>query len=230
MKRYYLPKDDLGKLLWLSNFVSKLATYAAKYGITAAEQTDASDSEVYFNYYITYLETFREFLKKITAFKNELRDGVKPENQPSLAPAIPAPPVAPTAVAPDIFLRITALVNRIKSHASYTVADGQDLGIEGPEFNIDLESVKPIIKIVMVAGQPVLKFKKQGLTAVEIHVKRTEASLFELLDISSSPEFTDTHALPAPGQTAMWKYKAIYRLKNERVGQWSDEVSMVVGG
>ncbi len=34
----------------------------------------------------------------------------------------------------------------------------------------------------------------------------------------------------APGQTALWKYKAIYRLADEQVGQWSDVVSQAVQG
>ncbi len=192
--------------------------------------TDVNDSNDNFTYYLTFQETFREFLKKLTAFKNELRDGVVPGNPSSLPPVVPVMPAAPPAVQPDIFLRVTSLVNRIKSHASYTVADGQDLGIEGPEVMIDLENVKPELEVQIVAGRPLIKFQKLGLTALEIQVKRTDAGTFELLDISVSPDYTDMHQLPAAGQSAVWKYKAIYRLKNERVGQWSDEAAIVVGG
>ena len=32
------------------------------------------------------------------------------------------------------------------------------------------------------------------------------------------------------GQSALWKYKAIYRQGDDRVGQWSDVVSILVAG
>ncbi len=44
------------------------------------------------------------------------------------------------------------------------------------------------------------------------------------------PDYPDTAPLPAPGQIALWKYKAIYRLNDEQVGQWSDVVSVPVAG
>jgi len=44
------------------------------------------------------------------------------------------------------------------------------------------------------------------------------------------PDYLDTAPLPAPGTSAVWKYKAIYRLGDEQVGQWSDVVSIPVAG
>jgi hypothetical protein len=38
---------------------------------------------------------------------------------------------------------------------------------------------------------------------------------------------TDTQPLPA-GQSALWKYKAIYLQGKDRAGQWSDVVSIPV--
>jgi hypothetical protein len=50
------------------------------------------------------------------------------------------------------------------------------------------------------------------------------------LAIATEPNYTDTAPLPAPGQSAAWNYRAIYRLGDERVGQWSDPVSQAVMG
>ena len=47
---------------------------------------------------------------------------------------------------------------------------------------------------------------------------------------SRIPEYTDTATLPAPGAGAVWKYKAIYLQAEQRVGQWSDVVSIPVAG
>lgn len=41
---------------------------------------------------------------------------------------------------------------------------------------------------------------------------------------------TNTFALPAAGQTALWKNKAIYRINDEQVGQWGEVLSKAVQG
>jgi hypothetical protein len=50
------------------------------------------------------------------------------------------------------------------------------------------------------------------------------------LAVDTVPDYTDTAALPPTGQSALWKYKAIYRQGDDRVGQWSDVVSIPVAG
>ena len=229
MKKYFLPGADTGKALWLSNFVAKLVLFAVKYGIAAAEVTDMVASEAYFIFWVQMRLNFEEFKKRLTTYKNEMRDGVEPGSIPSVEPVVPALGTVPAAVAPGIFVRARSIANRIKQHHDYNEADGQDLGIEGPEFTLDLGTVKPSIRVELDAMHPVIKSTKLGLSAVEIFVQRN-GSAYERLDISTTSEFTDLHALPAPGQTALWKYKAIFRVDNQQVGQFSDEVSVVVGG
>jgi hypothetical protein len=48
--------------------------------------------------------------------------------------------------------------------------------------------------------------------------------------IDSIPDYTDTAAMPPAGQSALWKYKGIYIQADQRVGQWSDVVSIPVAG
>ena len=44
------------------------------------------------------------------------------------------------------------------------------------------------------------------------------------------PDYTDTAPLPAAGESALWRYRAIYRLGDERIGQWSNiAVTSVMG-
>jgi len=62
-----------------------------------------------------------------------------------------------------------------------------------------------------------------------IFLHRDRGTGFVFLGIDTVPDYTDTQTLPA-GQSALWKYKAIYRLNDERVGQWSDVVSVAVAG
>jgi hypothetical protein len=41
-------------------------------------------------------------------------------------------------------------------------------------------------------------------------------------------DYTDTATMPPAAQSALWKYKAIYHQGDDRVGQWSDVVSIPV--
>ena len=38
------------------------------------------------------------------------------------------------------------------------------------------------------------------------------------------------HRTPAPGTTALWRYRAIYLQGDQVFGQWSDPVSIAVHG
>src|SRR5205809_5622483 len=53
--------------------------------------------------------------------------------------------------------------------------------------------------------------------------------LVSFLAVDTIHDFLDTAPLP-PGASALWKYKTIYRLNDEQVGQWSDVASTSVIG
>ena len=53
---------------------------------------------------------------------------------------------------------------------------------------------------------------------------------FSQLAINTEPNTADNWPLPPAGTSAMWRYKAIYLLHDEQVGQWSDVISVSVGG
>jgi len=50
----------------------------------------------------------------------------------------------------------------------------------------------------------------------------------QLPDIDTVPDYTYTTFIAA-GTTTKWKYRAIYIISDDRVGQWSDEV-VISGG
>jgi len=228
-KKPYLPANDDGKVIWLLNFANKLPTYALKYGITPAEVADITASEEYTSYWFLYLKQFAEYLVKVTAFKNELFNGVPAGVTAALEPVPPTAGAPPPAVEPGVFGRATSIGNRVKKHKNYVISDGQDMGLEGPLITVDLVNIKPVLKMTLVAGRPRAGWKKQGMSALEIHVMRDNVS-YVFLAIDTTPDYEDTFALPAAGQSAVWKYKGIYLLKDVRVGQWSDEVSVTVRG
>lgn len=229
-KQYFIPRNDPDRQNWLKNFSAKLPSYVNKYNITPAEVADVQNGAAYFNYVQDYRILFVDYLTKLTAYKKELIDGVAIGASSSVVPTVPTLPTAPAVVASGIFVRAIALANVIKNRANYTIADGNDLGIEGPSIVVDPEQLKPDIKIRLVAGgKPEVVWAKQRMDGIEIHVERTNGN-WEMLAFDSHPNYTDNAPLPAIGTSAVWKYKAIYHHGDTQVGQWSDVVSITVTG
>lgn len=225
-KSYYLPADDAGKGAWLNNLAAKLPSYAAALGLTAADTASVTADAAFFTYCLSSVGQVAAYSQQWTAYKNAARNG----NAPALGafPAAPVFAVAPAMVAPNIFGRATALVARIKTAPGYTDSIGQALQIIGADQTVDVNSMKPVITAQLDAGQVTVDWKKQGMDGVEIQVDRGTGFVF--LAVDTVPDYTDTEPMPAAGQSALWKYKAIYRQGDDRVGQWSDVVSIPVAG
>jgi hypothetical protein len=224
-KSYFLPKDEPGKRAFLNNFAAKLPTYAATVGVTPAEVAQTTDDDAYFDFvcgaHLQHTNTTREW----TAYKTALRSGTAI----GAMPTTPALGVPPTAVPAGIFTRVSALAARIKKHPAYTEAIGQDLGIIGAEQTVDPTVMKPVLNLTLQAGHPNVGWSKSGMDGIEIWVDRGTGT-FAFLTIDTVPDYLDTFALPAAGASAVWKYKAIYRLNDEQVGQWSDVATIGVMG
>lgn len=227
---YFLPSDDAGKELWLKNFAAKLPIYATKYAIPTTEVSDMQKSSTYFTFILDYNNQFKDYSKKLTEYKNEIRSGNTQNNTPSVLPQAPNFPTIPPVVEPSIFDRATSIANRIKNHNKYTIADGTDLSIESlpkPRKIVDAINAKPILQVSLVqGGHPEIAWTKSGFDALEIHVDRSDGKGFVLCEVDIKPNYTDM--FPLPEQPQLWRYKAIYRLDNMVTGFWSDTVNISV--
>lgn len=226
-KSYYLPRTDEQKATWLNNFAIKLPALITKYNITGTEQLDIVASAAYFDGLVKLKNQFVAFQAALTAYKNAMRDG-----DATVSTVFPQVPMVtlPAAPAFDIFGRVASVVAKIKANYQYSETDGQSLGIIGAEqAALDVATLIPLITVVLTsAGQPQIVWKKNGMTSLEIEVNRGAG--WEYLATDTIPDYTDGHPLPPSGQTAVWTYRAIYRLGDEQHGQWSNPVSFSVAG
>jgi hypothetical protein len=227
-KTYYLPSDDNGKASWLNNLAAKLPTYQAALGLTPADVASVTTDAAFFDYVLKAQTQVAAYSQQWTAYKNAARSGSDPAL--GLAPIAPNLGVAPAEVAPGIIGRATALVARIKPAPGYTVSIGQALQIIGAEHPVDPTTLKPVLYATSDAGHVDISWLKQGMDALELWVDRGDGKGFVFLAIDSIPDYTDTAAMPPAGQSALWKYKDIYLQAAQRVGQWSDVVSIPVAG
>jgi hypothetical protein len=125
--------------------------------------------------------------------------------------------------------RLSGLVARIKANKNYTEAIGKDLWIVVSKQIIDPTTWKPALAIKIQASHPIILWTKGNAAAIEIWGDRGDGH-FSQLAINTEPNTADNWLLPPAGTSAMWRYKAIYLLHDEQVGQWSDVISVSVGG
>jgi hypothetical protein len=125
------------------------------------------------------------------------------------------------------------LIQIIKTSPGYTEAIGQDLGIIGSAHNApDFATLQPAISALVAASAVEIGWGWQGygafLDQLEIQVDRGDGAGWVMLTYDTTPCYNDT--APHPAALTKWKYRAIYRVGDLRVGLWSNEVSVTVGG
>ena len=194
-------------------------------GLTEADINEVKADAEAFRYTLSALNTVQSNGKLWTAFKNLQRDGGTGSTAYPNVSNLPAPvPAVPLGIVP----RLSNLVARIKAARNYTEAIGQDLNIVGTVQVMEIDAVKPIIEITTRGGHPIIQWSKGDADALEIWVDRNDERGFGLFTIANSPRITDTTPLPAT--PIHWKYKAIYRLKDAQIGNWSEVTPVAVGG
>ena len=126
--------------------------------------------------------------------------------------------------------RIFDLIQDIKESDTYLEATGIDLGAIGPsKAPPDLASIQPVLKVRIVGNKIEIDWDWLGFSAFldqcEIQVDRGAG--WQVLTFDTTPGYTDS--TPFPATLTRWKYRAIFRIDDAQVGQWSAEVSITVG-
>ena len=225
---YFMPSTDGGKADLLEHLSSTLPRYAALLDVSAIDLAVLKADADAFRYTWHAQTDVLAYSQHWTSYKSVLRNGGSGTADWPIALELATP--VPPAVSPGIIARLAALAAHIKTHKNYTSAIGQDLWLIGSTQIIDPSTWKPILTIQNQAGHPIIVWTKGQASSIEIWVDRSDNNNFVLLTINTEPNTTDNSPLPAAGTSALWKYKAIYRLHDELVGQWSDVISVSVGG
>jgi hypothetical protein len=227
-KSDYIKKRDADFSAQLLVFKLNITDHVTTFGLTTAQVTGQAADADYFAHALACQDACSQCTQQWTAWKDIVRDG----GQAGTPPGEEIFPTAVPPVAPGIERRFRDLVKIIKAHPAYNTAIGEALGIEGatqsgPEFS----TFKPELKLVLSGGLVMVLWSWLGhaafLSMLEIHVDRGDGHGFVLLTYDTTPDYLDTTPLPATA--AKWSYKAIFRVGDQRVGQWSNEVSITVG-
>jgi len=221
----FMPNSDDDKADLLEHIATNLPRYADLLEISPQTLEALKADAVCFRYTLQSMGVAQAYSQSWTTFKNLQRDGGSLSIGWPALPILPEP--IPPAVQPGVIPRLAALAKDIKNNKNYTLSIGQDLWLIGAEKIVDTSTWKPILSVYSEAGHPVIEWTKGAASALEIWTDRGDGNNFVFLAVNIEPNSTDLSPLPATG--AVWKYKAIYRLHDQQVGQWSDVITVAVG-
>lgn len=231
--RYY-PTRVADQIVWLVNFANKLPGHATVLGLTPTQVTALEADSLWLVYVLqNWLNAVRSFSLACTQTANYAQTGAGTNIVALDTFTAPALPGTVAAQLPGSLNRILAVVQDIKNGHKLTDDIAQDLRIVGTaDTGPDLTTVQPVLDLVVSGGKVEVHFGWQGngawLDACEILVDRNDGKGYVPLVTATSPNYTDPQ--PFPAAKTIWSYKAIYRTGDNQTGQWSQPVSVTVGG
>ena len=118
-----------------------------------------------------------------------------------------------------------------KEQDEYEKADGVDLMIEkGAGEPPNLGEAQPVLKLTGNLDNSVaIAWKKAGFDMLEAQYRKAGTEMWQPADKSNVSPINFTPVLTTPGTPEKFEFRAVYIVKNERVGQWSDIVTITVG-
>ena len=201
-KKNYLPyrKDELDT--WEEVYYDGVEPIALTLGLDAAEITTLK----------TTISDHRTSFSTMEAKKAESKAAVEANN-------------AKEKLARDA---IRAAAKRMKAHPNYTTELGDTLGIEGTETTLDPQNMKPTLTVSLQVNQPVVGFKKEGLTGISLYRRRGAETEFIFIGKDTYPPYLDSEPKLVERQPEVREYKAFFLDGDDEVGLESDVVKIVV--
>jgi hypothetical protein len=230
----YYPRRIGDRIAWLVNYADKLPGKATVLGLTPAQVSAIVADCLWLAYVLQHwADSVQSFSAGSTKTTTAAQTGTG--STPVVLNTHTAPDL-PTGVTPQLpgsLTRIFASVQQIKTSGKCDDATAAELGIVGTAMIApDLTVLLPLITVLLMSGHVVIKWGWQGFSAYldscEIWVDRGDGKGFVFLTIDTTPNYTDTQALPAVA--AKWTYKAIYRMDEAQAGLWSAPASISVVG
>lgn len=200
MKEDYIPISTASLKMWETRFKDNIQTNGTAYGLSPQEISDV----------VTALDEHIVSVGEMVSKKNSAKAAVANNNIKKQA----------------ALKIIRRTVRRIKTHSSYSDSVGSGLGIIGTDSHENLGEVKPKLKAVYTGGKVLIKYPKKRLGGIELFCDRGNG--YESLGRDTNPPFIDERPKLDLSKPEQRKYKALYFYKDKKVGQFSDELSIIV--
>ena len=223
----FIPRNNADLDIFLRNFVGKLPQHAAVLNISAAEIAALTADSAMLTYFLTQLKWFEAEWEKRREYGKTFIDGELGAIMGAF-PGISTPPAAPAAVPAGLIRRLVNMIIKIMHTASYNEYIGRDFGIvvATKTKTTSKADSKPILRITLEGGRPVIKWVKGSMDGVDLYVDRNDGKGFVMLYGCNGAKYKDMSVLPDVITT--WTYKAVYKIGVEQVGSFSEASSIAV--
>jgi hypothetical protein len=202
-KSSYIPNADGDFLIWHNHFTSHLVEQQAVLGLSNEEVALVAADNQKLNATFTAAAHAAAVSKQATSEKTLSKNGAETNSR--------------------------AIARRIKAGANYSKSMGELLRIEGAEDTTDMSAMKPNLTAADSGGGKIqLAFTKYKTNGVNIYSKREGEDEFSFLARSTVSPYVDTRPGAAPGKAEVRKYKAVYVLGDDEVGQFSDQINVAL--
>jgi hypothetical protein len=200
----FMPKKDAKRLTWLTGLKTEYPKHVAELEITPER---AATVDTWIDAHIAAIQNVSqkkaEWLAATAAKKTQARISVA---------------------------GLRAEIARWRTAPGMTPAISADLQISatGPTVNPDV--YKPELAASVVGGHVRLKFKKRGVSDVNLYVRHPGDMTWRLLARVTKSPYDDLTPVAAPGTAEVREYQAIGVMQDKEIGQPSDIVSVTVAG
>lgn len=199
----FIPSNEPGLVIWLTNYKTKIAIIGASIGLTAA---DIAAEQALCQGIIDAINVSETKERELIA-ANVAKNNLKKENISSLRKNI----------------------DGHKKEGKLTDEQVQELKVKGVATTFDANAYKTVLSVAVIAKQVHINFEKQGVQGINLyHRKKGSASWLFLARDTKSP-YIDNIVLAAPNQPEHWEYQAYGVMDDKEIGQPSDIVEVVYG-
>lgn len=201
----YIPNQRDARYLWYKNLSTNIVAEAVKFGGVAADATaiKAVADGIIAKYDLT--NTAQQAL-----------DGARLIEHSTEAAAL---------------VQIRAKVKNWKTLSGYPASGSEGvLQLKGTDSAFDPATYKPELKATVVAGGVKVEFKKKGVAAMSIYMRRGGTANWQKLGIDTESPYLDSAPLAQAGVAEVREYKARGILHDVEIGVDSDVVSATFAG
>ena len=203
MNKSYFPQQDAALLVWATNYLEKIPTFATELGMTPAEV----DAEV------TICRSIINSINLVNTQKNLLKGAVDSRD---------------TIIATQGgVLRLD--IARHKMAKDYTEAIGQDLGIIGTSTEFDPATYKAEIFTELFGGNIRIRFKKLGVDGINIYKRQKGNPAWVLLTRATKSPYDFHPVLTEANKPEHWEFRAFGVINDIEIGLASDIAEIVYG-
>lgn len=214
----------------MGNLLSKMdAATCTKFDIDKAELATEIDDYNFLGWVLGAKTAYQSYSKSWTDFADHLVQDVD-TNILAILPTLPTLPAVPAVPFVGIRDRFEKFCKKIANHKNCTQAILVNLGVASDPATSKPSIVKPVAKVKLEAGHPLISYKKGDYTGVRIYKDFGDGNGFIKFDKSNLSKFKDDSPLPPADTAVIWRYRLIFLQGNTEVGELSDVIEITVAG